>query len=85
MGHLVSRSETRNNIGSHARFLLEEALKIMSLERIHELEIIDPTPLPPWRTDTFSNFEIEPDRDRAGGGDTVQVGHRRLLRRLRTP
>ena len=35
----------------------------MSVERLHELEMIDPTPLPPWRTEAFSTIEIEPDRD----------------------
>lgn len=35
----------------------------MSLERLHELEMIDPTPLPPWRTETFSTIEIGPDRE----------------------
>jgi hypothetical protein len=34
----------------------------MNLERLHELEVIDPTPLPPWRTEAFSEIEIEPDR-----------------------
>ena len=34
----------------------------MSLEKLHELEMIDPTPLPPWRTEAFSNIEIEPDK-----------------------
>jgi hypothetical protein len=37
----------------------------MSLERLHELEMIDPTPLPPWRTEVFSSIEIEPDRETA--------------------
>jgi ribonuclease HI len=55
----------RNNIGSYARFPLAEALKTMSLERLHGLEMIDPTPLPPWRTEAFSSIEIEPDRETA--------------------
>jgi ribonuclease HI len=37
----------------------------MSLERLHELEMIDPTPLPPWQTGAFSSIEIEPDRETA--------------------
>ncbi|CAP91197.1 Pc13g01280 [Penicillium rubens Wisconsin 54-1255] len=52
-------------IGSYARLPLAEALKTMSLERLQELEMIDPTPLPPWRTEAFSAIEIEPDRETA--------------------
>ena len=62
---LLRAQRRRNNIGSYARFPLAEALKTMSLERLHELEMIDPTPLPPWRTEAFSNIEIEPDRETA--------------------
>ena len=39
-------------------------------ERLNDLETIDPRPLPPWRTEPFTEIEIEPDRetarDRAG-------------------
>ncbi|OQE10083.1 hypothetical protein PENFLA_c095G04406 [Penicillium flavigenum] len=34
----------------------------MNLERLQEIEMIDPTPLPPWRQEAFSLIEIEPDR-----------------------
>jgi ribonuclease HI len=60
---LLRAQRRRNNIGSYARFPLAEALKTMSLERLRELEMIDPTPLPPWRTEAFSTIEIEPDRE----------------------
>ena len=35
----------------------------MDLERLHEIEMIDPTPLPPWRPEAFSKIEIEPDKE----------------------
>lgn len=44
-------------------FPLAEALKTMSPERLQELEMIDPTPLPPWRTEAFSNIGIEPNKE----------------------
>ncbi|KAJ5183270.1 hypothetical protein N7492_000886 [Penicillium capsulatum] len=37
----------------------------MDLERLNELETIDPRPLPPWRTDPFAEIEIEADRETA--------------------
>jgi hypothetical protein len=37
----------------------------MNLERLREIETIDPTPLPPWRPEVFSEIEIEPDREAA--------------------
>ncbi|CDM38421.1 Probable transposable element [Penicillium roqueforti FM164] len=55
----------RNNIGSYARFPLAEALKTMDVDRLNELETIDPRPLPPWRKDAFVEIELEPDRERA--------------------
>ncbi|KAJ5135377.1 reverse transcriptase [Penicillium bovifimosum] len=71
---LLRAQRRRNNVRSRARFPLAEALKTMSLERLHELEMIDPTPLPPWRTEAFSKIEIEPDREiameRAGAART---------------
>ncbi|OQE09663.1 hypothetical protein PENFLA_c105G04679 [Penicillium flavigenum] len=60
---LLRAQRRRNNIGTYARFPLTEALKTMSLERLHELEMIDPTPLTPWRTEAFWKIEIEPDRE----------------------
>ncbi|KAJ5737344.1 uncharacterized protein N7483_002469 [Penicillium malachiteum] len=53
----------RNNIGSHARFPLAEALKTMDVDRLKELETIDLYPLPPWRTNVFSEIELERDRE----------------------
>ncbi|THC94138.1 hypothetical protein EYZ11_006387 [Aspergillus tanneri] len=65
----------RNNVRSRARFPLAEALKTLNLERLHDLEVIDPTPLPPWRTEAFSEIEIEPDREIAmERAEAVQVG-----------
>jgi ribonuclease HI len=60
---LLRAQRRRNNVRSRARFPLAEALKTMSLERLQELELIDPTPLPPWRTEAFSEIEIKPDRE----------------------
>ncbi|KAJ6004637.1 hypothetical protein N7540_013006 [Penicillium herquei] len=37
----------------------------MNLERLREIEMIDPTPLPPWRPEVFSEIKIEPDREAA--------------------
>ena len=62
---LLRAHRRRNNLGSFARFPLAEALKTMSLERLHEIEMIDPTPLPPWRPEAFSKIEIVPDRETA--------------------
>ncbi|OGE46890.1 hypothetical protein PENARI_c093G11063, partial [Penicillium arizonense] len=55
----------RNNVGSYARFPLAEALKTMNLERLDELETIDPRPLPPWRVESFTEIEIGLDRETA--------------------
>ena len=60
---LLRAHRRRNNIGSYARFPLAEALKTMDLERLREIEMIDPTPLPPWRSEAFSKIEIEPDKE----------------------
>jgi ribonuclease HI len=60
----LSRAQNRrNNIGSYARFPLAEALKTMDVNRLNELEMIDPRPLPPWRTAAFTEIELEPDRE----------------------
>jgi hypothetical protein len=37
----------------------------MNLERLREIEMIDPSPPAPWRRETFSGIEIEPDRELA--------------------
>lgn len=37
----------------------------MNLERLDELETIDPRPLPPWRTESFSEIKIWSDRETA--------------------
>jgi hypothetical protein len=62
----LSRAQKRrNNIGSYARFPLAEAMKTMDLERLNELETIDPRPLPPWRLDPFVEIEVGSDREAA--------------------
>lgn len=35
----------------------------MSLERLYDLETIDPTPLPPCRPEAFTGVVIKPDRE----------------------
>jgi hypothetical protein len=37
----------------------------MNLERLDELETIDPRPLPPWRLEPFAEIEIGSDRETA--------------------
>jgi ribonuclease HI len=62
----LSRGQKRrNNVGSSARFPLAEALKTMNLNRLDELETINPRPLPPWQVEPFMEIEIEPDRETA--------------------
>lgn len=62
----LSRAQKRrNNIGSYARFPLAEALKTMNVDRLNDLETIDPRPLPPWRAEAFTEIEIGPDRETA--------------------
>jgi hypothetical protein len=62
---LLRVQNCRNNIGSYARFPLAVALKTMDVDRLNELETIDPRPLPPWRKDAFTEIELEPDRETA--------------------
>jgi hypothetical protein len=40
-------------------------LKTMNLDRLNDLETIDPRPLPPWRAESFTEIEIGSDRDTA--------------------
>jgi ribonuclease HI len=64
--HTLTRAHRRrNNTGSYARFPLAEALKTMSVERLSEVETIDPRPLPPWRLDPFTEVEVGLDREAA--------------------
>jgi len=62
---LLRAQKRRNNIGNYARFPLAEALKTMDLQRLNELETIDPSPLPPWRAEPFAEIEIGADRETA--------------------
>jgi len=52
-------------VGSYARFPLAEALKTMDVDKLNELETIDPRPLPPWRVNPFAEIEIGHDRETA--------------------
>jgi ribonuclease HI len=62
----LSRAQKRrDNIGSYARFPLAESLKTMDPDRLNGLETIDPRPLPPWRTEPFTDIEIGSDREAA--------------------
>ena len=73
----LSRAQKRrNNVGSYARFPLAEALKTMDVDRLKELETIDPRPLPPWRTNTFSEIELE--RDREVAQERANFVHKRI-------
>lgn len=38
-----------------------EALKTMNLDRLGELEMIDPRLLPLWQAEPFTEIEIQPD------------------------
>lgn len=54
---LLRAQKRRNNVGSYSRFPLAEALKTMNLDRLAELETIDPRPLPPWRGESFTRLK----------------------------
>ncbi|KAI2867039.1 hypothetical protein CBS11852_11467 [Aspergillus niger] len=60
---LLRARRRRDNVGSHARFPLAEALKTMNLERLDDLEMIDPAPQPPWRAEAFSKIDIATNRE----------------------
>lgn len=51
---LTRAQRRRNNIGNYARFPLAEALKTMNVQRLNELETIDPSPLPVGTTAAWS-------------------------------
>jgi hypothetical protein len=38
-------------------------MKIVDVDRLNELETIDPRPLPPWRTKAFFEIDLECDRE----------------------
>jgi ribonuclease HI len=62
---LLRAQRRRNNIGTSSRFPLAEALKTMNLERLDELETIEPSPLPPWRAEPFTVIDVGSDRETA--------------------
>jgi hypothetical protein len=37
----------------------------MEVDRLNALEMIDPRPLPPWRSDAFAEIELDHDRETA--------------------
>jgi ribonuclease HI len=62
---LLRAQRRRNNIGNYDRFPLAEALKTMDLQKLDELETIDPSPLPPWRAEPFAEIDVGSDRETA--------------------
>ncbi|BAE66183.1 unnamed protein product [Aspergillus oryzae RIB40] len=64
-GVIVRAIARSSHIGSGQRFPLAETMRTMDLNRLQALETIDPTPLAPWRTQPFTEIEIEPDREKA--------------------
>eukprot|EP00136_Aspergillus_niger_P005212 XP_001395701.2 reverse transcriptase [Aspergillus niger CBS 513.88] len=63
---VISRARVRSTqVGNRARFPLAETLRTMNLTRLQALERIDPRPLAPWRAQSFTDIEIEPDREKA--------------------
>ncbi|KAL3246539.1 hypothetical protein ABHI18_012698 [Aspergillus niger] len=70
---VISRAKERSTyIGSGARFPLAETLRTMNLGRLQALETIDPKPLAPWRSQPFTEIEIEPDREKAQANALAQ-------------
>ena len=69
----MSRAKERSiYIGSGARFPLAETLRTMNLGRLQALETIDLKPLAPWRSQPFTEIEIEPDREKAQANALTQ-------------
>ncbi|KAI3033203.1 hypothetical protein CBS76997_11321 [Aspergillus niger] len=70
---VIRRAKERSTyIGSGARFPLAETLRTMNLGRLQALETIDPKPLAPWRSQPFTEIEIEPDREKAQANALAQ-------------
>ncbi|CAI7650294.1 unnamed protein product, partial [Penicillium manginii] len=40
-------------------------MKLMTLDRLNSLEIINPKPLPPWEPNAFAEISITPAREAA--------------------
>ncbi|KAI3055668.1 hypothetical protein CBS147353_11278 [Aspergillus niger] len=63
---VIARARARStHTGTGQRFPLAEAMRTMDLSRLQALEIIDPKPLAPWRTPSFTEIDIEPDPEKA--------------------
>ncbi|GAA93218.1 reverse transcriptase [Aspergillus luchuensis IFO 4308] len=70
---VISRAKERSTyIGSGARFPLAETMRTMDLGRLQVLETIDPKPHAPWRSQPFTEIEIEPDREKAQANALAQ-------------
>lgn len=64
-GFITRAKERSVHIATGARFRLAETRRTMDPRRLQALETIDPRPLAPWRTQPFTEIEIEPDRAKA--------------------
>ncbi|KAI3059584.1 hypothetical protein CBS147353_10522 [Aspergillus niger] len=64
-GIMKRAMERSTHIYNMARFPIAETMRTMDLRRLQALETIDPRPLTPWRAQTFTGIEIEPDREKA--------------------
>ncbi|KAJ5936528.1 reverse transcriptase [Penicillium verhagenii] len=42
-----------------------QSIQVLHVDRLNELETIDSRPLPPWRTDAFTEIELERDREKS--------------------
>jgi hypothetical protein len=63
---VINQARARStHIATGARFPLVETMQTMDLSRLQALETIDPRLLAPWRTQPFTEIEIEPDREKA--------------------
>ncbi|KAI2930363.1 hypothetical protein CBS147321_10551 [Aspergillus niger] len=63
---VIARARARRtHTGTGQRFPLAETMRTMDLSRLQALEIIDPNPLAPWRTSSFTEIDIEADPEKA--------------------
>ncbi|KAI3051528.1 hypothetical protein CBS147353_11591 [Aspergillus niger] len=63
---VISRARVRSTqVSNRAHFPLAETLRTMNLTRLQALERIDPKPQAPWRAQSFTDIEIELDREKA--------------------
>lgn len=63
---VIARARARStHLGHRCYSALAKTLRTMDLRRLQTLETIDPTPLAPWREQTFAEIEIKPNREKA--------------------